>query len=160
MFVISTLYHAVPQGNAKARLHGLERSTVSVLVFGVFAPIMLIGLALGGGSDAVWGYSLFAVIAATAALAVVFNAVNFEKFKVFSLVAYVIMGWACVIRINRVYALCGAGCFWFLLGGALAYALGMVFYSIKKIPFNHTLMHLTVAAGAALHFVCIYVYTV
>ena len=102
---------------------------------------MLIGMLRGTSADMIWGYTLFAVVSATAILSVVFNAINVTKFKVFSLIAYVVMGWACVIRINRIVALCGWGCFWFLIGGGLAYSLGIIFYAIKKIPFNHALWH-------------------
>lgn len=161
MFVISTLYHAMPYGSkSRAVFRRLDHCTISVLIFGTYAPTMLIGMMRGTHADMVWGYTLFAVVAATAILSIVFNAINVTKFKVFSLVSYVVMGWACIIRINRIAALCGWGCFWFLIGGGLVYSLGIIFYGIKKIPFNHAIWHLFVMAGAALHFVCIYVYMI
>lgn len=159
MFAVSALYHSMRYGStARAVFRRLDHCTIAVLIFGTYAPVMLIGLAGGTATDAIWGYTLFAVVAATAMLTVVFNSINVTKFKVFSLVAYVIMGWACIVRINRIAALCGWGCFWFLLGGGLVYSLGIIFYAIKKIPFNHAIWHLFVLGGAAMHFVCIYSY--
>lgn len=161
MFVISTLYHAMPYGSKRrAVFRRLDHCTISVLIFGTYAPVMLIGMMRGTSADMIWGYTLFAVVSATAILSVVFNAINVTKFKVFSLIAYVVMGWACVIRINRIVALCGWGCFWFLIGGGLAYSLGIIFYAIKKIPFNHALWHFFVTAGAALQFVGVYAYLI
>ncbi len=159
MFTVSALYHAMPYGSrARAVFRRLDHCTISVLIFGTYAPMMLIGMMRGNTSDAVWGYVLFAIVSVTAILSIVFNAINVTKFKVFSLIAYVVMGWACLIRINRIVSLCGYGCFWFLLGGGVVYSLGIIFYAIKKIPFNHAIWHLFVMIGAALHFVCIYSY--
>ncbi len=159
MFVISTLYHAMPYGStARAVFRRLDHCTISVLIFGTYAPITLIGLMRGGTADKVWGYVLFAVVAVMAVLSIVLNAINVTKFKAFCLTAYVVMGWACIVRINRIAALCGYGCFWFLLGGGIIYSLGIIFYAVRKIPFNHAIWHLFVMGGAAMHFVCIYTF--
>lgn len=159
MFTVSTLYHSMKYGTRRrAVFRRLDHCTISVLIFGTYAPVMLIGMMRGTRADMIWGYTLFAVVAAMAILSIVFNGINVTKFKVFSLIAYVVMGWACIIRINRILALCGTGCFWFLLGGGIVYSVGILFYAIKKIPFNHAIWHLFVMAGAAMHFVCIYVY--
>lgn len=152
-FLVGSLFHLMPQGSAtRAMLGRFDHCTVAVLTLGVFAPIALIGI------GSAWGYALFAVIAASGLIAVIINAVDAARFKVFSLIAYVIMGCACIVRADAVVSQCGWGCFGFLLGGALVYALGMVFYVLKKVPFNHTVWHLLSVAGAAMQFVSIYIY--
>lgn len=159
MFTISALYHSMRHGStARAVFRRLDHCTISVLIFGTYAPVMLIGMMRGTQSDMIWGYTLFAIVAVMAILSIVFNAINVTKFKVFSLIAYVIMGWACIVRINRIAALCGWGAFWFLLGGGIVYSLGMIFYMLKKLPFNHAIWHLFVMGGAAMQFVCIYTF--
>lgn len=159
MFTISTLYHCMRYGTtARAVFRRLDHCSISLIILGTYAPVMLIGMMKGNYSDMVWGYVLFALVAALAVLNIVFNSINVTKFKVFSLVSYVVMGWACIVRINRIAALCGYGCFWFLLGGGIIYSLGIVFYAVKKIPFNHAIWHFFVLGGAAMHFVCIYTY--
>ncbi len=159
MFTVSTLYHAMPYGGrARAVFRRLDHCSISVLIFGTYAPMMLIGMMRGTHTDLIWGATLFALVAVMAILSIVFNGINVTKFKVFCLIAYVVMGWACVVRIDRIVALCGWECFWFLLGGGIVYSAGIVFYSVKKIPFNHAVWHFIVMAGAALHYVCIYVF--
>ena len=74
----------------------------------------------------------------------------------FSLIAYVVMGWACVIRLPALYSAMGTGAFWFLLSGGIVYTAGIIFYRIKKIPWHHFIWHLFVLAGSALHFISIY----
>ncbi len=159
MFAVSALYHAMPFGSrARAVFRRLDHCTISVLIAGTYAPVMLIGMQRGSTADSVWGYVLFAVVAAMAILSIVFNAINVTKFKVFSLVAYIVMGWACIVRIDRIVALCGWEFFWFLLGGGIVYSVGIIFYAIKRIPFNHAIWHFIVMAGAALQFVGIYTF--
>lgn len=161
MFTISTLYHAMPFGTRRrAVFRRLDHCSISILIFGTYAPLMLIGMMSGPRADLIWGYVLFSIVAAMAILSIVFNAINVTKFKVFSLIAYVVMGWACIIRIHRIVALCGWGCVGFLLGGGLFYSIGIIFYAIKKIPFNHAIWHLFVLGGAIMHFVCIYTYLI
>lgn len=158
-FIFGTLYHAMPYGGrAREVFRPLDHCIVPMLILGAYAPITLIGLMRGDGSDVVWGATLFAIVAATAILAVVLNGVDAAKLRIFSLIAYVVMGWACIMRADRIAVLCGWDCFWFLLGGGIVYAVGIVFYSIKKMGFNHAVSHIFVLAGAALHFVGIYTY--
>lgn len=159
MFTISSLYHSMRYGStARAVFRRLDHCSISVLIFGTYAPLILIGMTRGTTTDAIWGYCLFGVVAVMAILSIVFNAINVTRFKVFCLVAYVIMGWACVIRMDLIVKLVGWNCVGFLLGGGVAYTLGIIFFVCKKIPYNHAIWHVFVLAGAALHFVCIYTY--
>ena len=50
-----------------------------------------------------------------------------------------------------------AGFNW-LLGGGIAYTLGALLYSIKRMPYNHAIFHGFVLAGSACHFVTVYSY--
>ena len=69
----------------------------------------------------------------------------------------VLMGWACVIRVDLLLKLPGA-CFWYLLAGGIVYTVGMIFYRIKKIPLNHAIWHIFVLGGSILHFVSVFCY--
>lgn len=159
VFAVSVLHHTMPYGTRRrAALRRLDRSSTFVLIFGVCAPIMLIGMMRGDAADGVWGIALFSVISVTTVLSIVFGAISLSEYKMFELIAYVVTGWACVIRIDRIAALCGSECFWLFIGGCAAYVLGIILYAIKKIPFNHAIRHFCVMVGAALHFVCIYTF--
>lgn len=154
-FAVGALYHLMPIGSsARDTLGRFDHCTVAVLVLGAFSPVMLMGI------GSAWGYALFSIIATSAICAVIINAVDAAKLKVFSLIVYVIMGCACLVRADAILSLCGFECFWFMLGGAIVYALGVVFYAVKRIPMGHTIWHLLSVAGAALQFVGIYLFLV
>lgn len=159
MFTVSSLYHFLKYGTAaRAVFRRLDHCSISILIFGTYAPIVLIGMTNGSQADTIWAYCIFAVVAVMAILSIIFNAINVTRFKVFCMIAYIVMGWACVVRLDLVYKLCGLDALMFILGGGLAYTGGIAFYAIKKIPFNHAIWHFFVLAGAALHFVCVYCY--
>lgn len=163
LYVMSALYHAQPLGKTRrAVFRRFDHCGVALLIAGTYAPYMLIGLSILGRqadpADFVWGIVIASVVLGMAVLVIVFNAVNVQKFRVFSLIAYIVMGWACVIRLPALYRAIGGGAFWFLLGGGIAYTAGIIFYRVKRIPWHHFIWHLFVLAGSALHFVSIYCY--
>jgi hemolysin III len=49
------------------------------------------------------------------------------------------------------------GLLWLLAGG-IAYTVGAIIYSFKKIKFNHAIFHVFVLLGSACHFVSVYFY--
>ena len=158
MYVLSTLYHAMPVGyRRRAVFRRFDHCSIALLIAGTYAPYMLIGLVQMGGSAAVWGIVIASVVLAMAILVIVFNAINVARFRVFTMIAYVIMGWCCVIRIDLLLKMPGHTFLFLIVGGAV-YTIGILFYRIKKIPWNHAIWHLFVIAGSALQFVSIYVY--
>jgi len=52
---------------------------------------------------------------------------------------------------NELFGLC-------LAAGGIAYTVGAILYSIKKIPYNHAIFHVFVLIGSACHFISVYWY--
>jgi hemolysin III len=46
---------------------------------------------------------------------------------------------------------------WAVAGG-VAYSVGTIFFMVRKIPFNHSIWHLFVLAGASCFYIGIYQY--
>jgi len=68
------------------------------------------------------------------------------------------MGWMMVFIIKPLYQnLPVEGLYWIFAGG-LAYTLGAVLYSIKRIPLNHATFHILVLVGSFCHFMGIYLH--
>ena len=64
LYFVSTLYHALPTGRAKVWLNRLDHAAIYLFIAGSYMPF-LFGV-LGGA----WGWSLFGVVWAAAALGV------------------------------------------------------------------------------------------
>lgn len=158
MYVMSALYHAQPVGRRRrAVFRRFDHCSIALLIAGTYAPFMLIGFVDLGGAAKVCGIVIASVVLAMAILVIVFNAINVAKFRVFCMIAYVIMGWCCVMRADLILRLPGHSFLFLVLGGA-TYTVGILFYRIKRIPWNHAIWHFFVMAASALHFVAVYCY--
>jgi hemolysin III len=101
------------------------------------------------------GGLVLGAIWAVAAVGVVLKAVFLNRFAVLSTVVYAVMGWAGVFMIGELRgSLPLAGIAW-LLGGGLAYTVGIAFYAARRLRYAHMIWHLWCLAGAGCHFVAI-----
>jgi hemolysin III len=75
-----------------------------------------------------------------------------DRLKLVALIAYLGMGLLIMVAIKPLLASLSTGGFvWLMIGGA-CYILGIVFYAVKRIPFNHAVWHIFVLGGAISHF--------
>ncbi|MGC1517052.1 MAG: hemolysin III family protein [Maribacter sp.] len=147
---ISTGYHAVNKPVLKRRLRILDHINIYYLIAGTYTPVALITLVHGNGwliFYMVWGFALFGTV-----LKLFFTG----KYEMLSLLLYLIMGWLIIFDCqNLMDNVSDFGSQLLLVGGAF-YTVGILFYAIKKIPFNHFIWHLFVLGGAASHWFFIY----
>lgn len=83
---------------------------------------------------------------------------KFDKFKLLSVFLYIGMGWVAILPIKAIINATSLSFFFYILGGGLLYTLGTIFYSIKKIPYNHAIWHLFVLCASIIHFIGIFIY--
>lgn len=155
MYLSSTLYHSIPHEKAKQILRVFDHSSIFLFIAGTYTPIALLtmtGRLRVGVLVAMW------VIAVSGVLFKIFTFGKFDKFKAVSLGIYIGMGWLTVLTIKPIIQMTSIGFFMWVLAGGLIYTLGTIFYSIKKIPYNHAIWHLFVLAASVAHFVGILIY--
>lgn len=150
MLLISTIYHAVDNKIWKLRIRILDHINIYYLIAGTYTPVALITLINGNGwliFFAVWGIAIVGTI-----LKLFFTG----KYEIVSLLLYLAMGWLIVFDFeNLVDNTSELGIQLLMLGGAF-YTIGIVFYAVRKIPYNHFVWHLFVLAGAICHWFFIY----
>lgn len=154
LYTVSMLYHSLRPGIAKKVFQIIDHCTIYLLIAGTYTPILLTAFlpaepAIGWGLLALqWGVSI---------LAIVLNAIDLKRFRIFSYSAYVILGWA-IVLVWPVAAkvICSLG-LWYLLLGGISYTVGAILYGIgSKLPWFHSVFHLFVVIGSVLQFVSIY----
>lgn len=151
LYTVSTIYHGLGLNRAKVVFRSLDHCTIFLLIAGTYTPITLVSL---GGA---WGWAMFGVVWGAAVLGVVLNAVSVERFRKFSMVCYLAMGWVVVFAMKQFYRSVSPLGFWCLLAGGLCYTAGAGLYGMgKKIPYIHSVFHLFTLAGSVLHTVCVY----
>jgi hemolysin III len=147
LYLVSALYHALPESRAKRVFLRLDHGFIYVFIAGTYTPFTL--GALGGP----WGWTLFGVVWALATLGVTLKACNCLSKPWLSTVLYLLMGWLVLIAaaplVSRVAP---AGLAWLVAGG-LAYSFGVVFFVLdSRVRYAHFVWHLFVMAGTACHF--------
>ncbi|WP_111309494.1 PAQR family membrane homeostasis protein TrhA [Confluentibacter sediminis] len=154
LFSASTLYHAVKNEKKKHLFRIVDHISIYFLIAGTYTPVLLITLEQSSGWTLfyiVWGIALFGVI-----LKLFFTG----RFEIFSTSLYLVMGWLIVFDFSNLSQAIGErGVLWLFAGG-LAYSLGIIFYAVKAIPFNHVIWHVFVLAGAMCHFFMIFFYVI
>lgn len=149
LFTMSTLYHAISNKTAKLVFRVLDHSTIFLLIAGTYTPIALITL------KGALGWVIFGVEWGVAILGIVLNSVSIEKFKVFSMIGYIVCGWMVVIAALPLYRAMNLSGILYLLGGGLFYTIGLVFYKLKSVRYMHSVWHIFVVIGAVLQYITI-----
>lgn len=146
LYLSSTLYHGVSKTEIKETLRILDHSSIYLLIAGSYTPITL--LALRG----TLGWSLFGIVWLLALIGIGLNLAGLEKTKKIGMALYFLMGWLVVLATRPLLQAAPTGLLILMLVGGLFYTVGILFYAIKKIPFNHGIWHLFVLAGSISHF--------
>ena len=159
LYTISSVYHGLsPSLFGKRVLQVLDHCSIFLLIAGSYAPFLLCPIRSYSPG---LGWGLFAVIWVLAVIGITFNAIDLKKYARFSMVCYLLMGWAIVIRIDLVYRLIGRTGFWLLLSGGLAYTAGSALYGLgRKHRYAHSAFHVFTVIGSLLHFLCIVLYVI
>lgn len=149
LYMTSTLYHAVRQPLAKARLKVFDHCAIYLLIAATYTPFTLI--TLRGGL----GWWLFGGIWTLALAGVVFKLFYTGRFKLLSTLLYVAMGWLAVLAIKPLLAALDNWSMAWLLAGGIAYTLGTVFYHRQSPRYSHAIWHLFVIAGSVCHYIAV-----
>lgn len=153
LYLASTLYHALTHDRAKRFFRLLDHGAIFLLIAGTYTPFTL-GVLRGP-----WGWTLFGLIWALAAVGLTIKAVFGTRYVWLSVTLYLIMGWLCVIAapqlLQRVPL---SGLAWILAGG-IAYTSGVFFFAAHRIRYAHFAWHLFVIVGTTCHFFAVLWYS-
>lgn len=149
LYMMSTLYHAIANKKAKYVFRVFDHTSIFLLIAGTYTPITLVTIR---PVNPALGWTIFGIVWAVSVLGIVLNSISVEKSKVFSMIAYVVMGWLIVIGFKTFSAEIGKEGMWFMLAGGIAYTVGIIFYALKKVKYMHSVWHFFVLAGSILQY--------
>lgn len=153
LFTASTLYHALTHPTAKAVFRVLDHTSIFLLIAGTYTPITLVTL------RGTVGWTIFSVVWACAILGIVLNAISIERFKLFSMICYVAMGWCVIFAFPPLFRAMPLPGLVLLLAGGVCYTGGIVFYALRR-RYMHGIWHLFVLAGAVCHYLAVLLYVI
>lgn len=156
LYSLSSIYHGMRPGTGKKVLQILDHCTIYFLIAGTYTVIALSAIrpvypVLG------WGMLVFQW--ALTALAVTLTAIDLKKYRVFSMVCYICMGWAILPFVGQARVVLTDPGFMLLLAGGIAYTVGAILFGIGvKVRWMHSVFHIFVVLGSLLQLLSILFY--
>ncbi len=151
LYTVSTLYHALGVCPGKKICQILDHCTIFLLIAGTYTPISL--LCFGG----VTGWVMFSIVWTVAVVGIVLNAIDLKRFKTFSMVCYLALGWLVIFFFKPLLTHLDPGAIFNLIAGGVFYTVGAVIYGVgKKVKYMHSVWHLFVLGGTIFHYLVIY----
>ncbi len=159
LYTMSSIYHGLrPHLMAKKVFQVIDHCSIFLLIAGTYTPIALCTLR---EFDTVTAWVIFGTVWAAAILGITLNSIDIKKFKTFSAICYLLMGWAIVFAYKALPYLVENGGMWLLAGGGISYTIGALFYYFfKKKRYMHSVFHLFVVIASILHMFYILFYVI
>jgi hemolysin III len=145
VYLASTLYHAAPPGNTRRIFRLLDHAAIFVLIAGTYTPFAIGPLSPHGGM------LLLGIEWSMAAIGIVFKLCGGIRYRRLSNVFYLVMGWIGLLWMPAFHSATPPDAIWWIVGGGLAYTVGIVFYAAKQHAFTHFVWHLFVFTGTVCH---------
>ena len=159
LYTMSSIYHGLNEKlKAKKIFQIIDHWSIFLLIAGTYTPFALGPLR---EYSAATGWTIFGIIWGLAILGIVLNSIDLKKYKVFSMICYLVMGWCIIIKGSILPALLTVPGFILVLTGGIVYTIGAILYGVgKKKKWMHSVFHLACVFGSLLHFLCILLYVV
>lgn len=159
LYTMSSIYHGLkPKRKAKKVFQILDHCSIFLLIAGSYTPFCLVSFR---EYNSTLGWTIFGIIWFMAIWGIVLNSIDIKKFRVFSMICYLGMGWCIIFTANLLPKLLGIPGVILLVLGGIAYSIGAILYGIgRKKKYIHSVFHLFIVLGSILHFFCILLYVI
>ena len=159
LYTMSSIYHGLnPKIRAKKVFQVIDHCSIFLLIAGTYTPFALCTLR---EYNIFTGWIIFGIVWGLAIVGIVCNAIDLKKYKIFSMICYLVMGWCIIVKIKVIIEGLGMRGFLLLLSGGIIYTVGAIFYSLgKKHKWMHSIFHLACVIGSLLQLICILIYVI
>lgn len=157
LYTMSSIYHGLkPDKTSKKVFQILDHCSIFLLIAGSYTPFALCTIR---SVDVFSGWLIFGITWGLTVLGIILNAIDLKKYKVFSMICYLAMGWCIILKIDiLLQALAKPGLI-LLLAGGIVYTIGAIFYGFgKKCKYIHSVFHLFILVASLLQFLAIILY--
>ena len=150
LYTMSSVYHGLKPGTAKMVFEILDHSAIYILIAATYTPFLILVVKSHTGIVIFWVQWAICIIGIT------FKAFFTGRFRLFSTLLYLFMGWMIVFSWGELRANINNLSLIFLIIGGISYSFGTIFYMWKICKFNHMIWHLFVLFGSIAHFFAVF----
>jgi hemolysin III len=147
LYLFSTLYHGLTHSRTKAIFRRLDHSAIYLLIAGTYTPVILISL------RTTWVMFLLPAVWAMAIFGVYMKVFYIHRYERLTLVFYILMGWLALIAAKPLFNSIPIESFIWIIVGGLSYTTGVIFYTWRRLPYQHTIWHIFVLMGSISHYI-------
>jgi hemolysin III len=152
LYLASTFYHSFQAPRLKHAFRIFDHCAIYLLIAGTYTPFTLLNM------RGAWGWSLFGIIWGLAAIGIGAKAFHVDRFPILTPLIYIGMGWLGVVAIRPSLELIPPGGVALLFAGGITYTVGVIFYALDRLPYNHAVWHLFVLGASLCHFFAVLFY--
>lgn len=159
LYTMSSIYHGLsPKIKAKKVMQIIDHCTIFVLIAGSYTPFCLVTFR---SYDVGLGWGMFALVWGMAILGIVLNAIDLRRYRVISMICYLVMGWCIIFKVQILPKLITMPGFILLLLGGIVYTIGAILYGVgTKIKYMHSIFHLFIVLASILQFFSIFLFVI
>ena len=150
LYTMSSVYHGLRPGTAKTVFEIMDHSAIYILIAATYTPFLVLVVKSSTGNIILWVQWIICV------LGILFKAFYTGKFKLFSTLLYLFMGWMILFSWIELSNKINSLSLILLITGGILYSLGTIFYMWKICKFNHMIWHLFVLFGSIAHFFSVF----
>ena len=154
LYATSSIYHGLRPGMAKKVMQVLDHCAIYFLIAGSYS---LVCLGVLRRTNPAVGWGILGLEWVLCAVATVLTAIDLKRYKLFSMICYIGMGWAIIPLAALLFDIMTPEGFWLLLAGGVSYTVGAVLFSIRR-KWLHSVFHVFVVLGSVLQFFAFYFY--
>ena len=157
LYTISSIYHGLKKDiKAKKVFQVIDHCSIFLLIAGTYTPFALCTLR---EYNVAFGWTIFGVIWGLAILGITLNSIDIKKYKIFSMICYLVMGWCVIFRIDIIFNTLDLMGFLLVLFGGIIYTIGVIIYGIgKKRKWMHSIFHVFCVIASILHGLYVIIY--
>jgi hemolysin III len=154
LYLASTFYHSFHTPRLKHAMRIFDHCAIYLLIAGTYTPFTLLNL------RGPLGWVLFGVIWGLALIGIAVKAFHVHRFPILTPLIYIGMGWIGAFAIIPSLHVIPPGGIALLFAGGMTYTLGVIFYALERLPYNHAIWHLFVLFASMFHFFAVLFYAI
>ena len=141
LYTMSSIYHGINEKRFSKRVFQvLDHCSIFLLIAGSYTPFCLV---MFREYNQILGWTILGIIWGMAIIGIILNSIDIKRYKKFSMICYLGMGWCIIFTANLLPKLLGVPGLILLVSGGIAYSIGAVLYGLgKKKKYMHSVFHL------------------
>ena len=155
-YLASTWYHATTNKKRKELLRKFDHGAIYVHIAGTYSPVALVLLREAG----YWGWGIFCFVWLCAIVGFILSFTNLKEHSNFETACFVAMGSCILIAFKPLIDIVSPhemmNIVWWIIAGGVAYIVGALFYSWRKVKYMHSVFHLFCLIGSVCHIMALY----